>query len=797
MTIAKVGEAFVRMVVIQVIDATGSALTELADATDCGAAINPTKSVPGLAWVLALGLTAPGCRDRGEIEVVAVPEATFVADRECHTCHQSQHQSWLGSHHHLAMQPATPEFVKGNFEDSTFTHHGVTTRFFQRDGSYFVNAEGSDGALTDFEVKYVFGVEPLQQLLIEFDRGRMQCLTVAWDTIGERWFSLYEERFPAEDPMHWTGLQQNWNYMCAECHSTDLRRGWDDTEAAYDTTWKEISVGCQACHGPGSLHVDWAATADASAVKDDDRKGLAVSLDGNPRTQIESCARCHSRRSLVSDRYHAGDRFLDHYELQLPNEPLYHVDGQIRDEVYVYGSFLQSKKVTRGVRCSDCHDPHSARLVAEGNALCVRCHSENPPAQFPTIVKQPYDDVSHHHHPAGGPGTNCVDCHMLERTFMVVDPRRDHSFRIPRPDLSDKLGTPNACTDCHSDRDAAWAAAAIAEWTGGAELLPHWSEAIVAGGARLDSLVRDLDVAGIVRATALERRLQAPDAALLDLVTGALEDPDALVRVVAVRGVETALPSGAPPAAVNRKKVLLVPRLVDEVRLVRVEAARVLTTVPRGLLSEDEAASFDRAFEETIARHRALFDRPDGHFNLALLRDNLGDPEAAAHEYRVALERDASFLPARFNLATLLSRLGRHDEAERELLAVVEDDPLNGEAHYSLGLLRAEMGRTADAAVSLDRAARFLEGRSRVRYNLALCLQQLDRLDEAEAAMQDARRIDPADADILYAIALLLARRGRLEEAREATHELLLLGPADPRARELLRNLEARIRREG
>jgi predicted CXXCH cytochrome family protein len=134
---------------------------------------------------------------------------------------------------------------------------------------------------------------------------------------------------------------------------------------------------------------------------------------------------------------------------------LYHADGQMQDEVYNYGSFKQSKMFAAGVTCSDCHDPHSAKLKASGDGVCLRCHSSDK-----------YATAAHNHHHATKASIGCVSCHMPTRTYMVIDPRHDHTLRIPRPDLSVKLGTPNACNDCHTDRPAEWAASAIESWYG-------------------------------------------------------------------------------------------------------------------------------------------------------------------------------------------------------------------------------------------------------------------------------------------------------------------------------------------
>ena len=387
-------------------------------------------------------------------------EARFVGSEACAGCHANTFAAWKGSQHAHAMQHATAETVLGDFADARFQYAGIESTFFRRAGKYFVHTDGADGKLADFEIKYTFGVEPLQQYLVEFPDGRLQALSIAWDTRppergGQHWFHLYpNEKVDYRDELHWTRYSQNWNFMCADCHSTDVHKNYDAAANTYHTTFKEISVGCEACHGPGSLHLEWARTKPADKTEGltvtlKERAGVHWSMDptsGNaarssPRvqdTEIEVCAQCHSRRSQIADGYRAGLPFLDFYRPALLSPGLYFADGQQRDEVYIWGSFLQSRMYHAGVTCSDCHEPHTQKLRAQGNDLCATCH-------LPTK----YDASVHHHHTGSGPGTHCVDCHMPERAYMVIDLRRDHSIRIPRPDLSASLGTPNACSGCH------------------------------------------------------------------------------------------------------------------------------------------------------------------------------------------------------------------------------------------------------------------------------------------------------------------------------------------------------------
>jgi hypothetical protein len=317
------------------------------------------------------------------------------------------------------MQPASADTVRGDFGGVRFAEPGGTFTF-SRDGNRFgVRAEGPDGRVRDYDIKYTFGVTPLQQYLVELDGGRLQALTIAWDTRpreagGQRWFSLYPgERLRPGDPLHWTGYEQTWNYQCAECHSTGVRKNYDATFGRYATGWAEVNVACEACHGPGSRHVAWAERrASWWTGEGDPRKGLMVVLHdrgqwrldpatGNARRsapraadgEIEVCAVCHSRRSVIAEGAPSRRRLMETHLPALLDPELYHADGQQQGEVYTYASFLQSRMYREGVTCSDCHEPHSLGLRAPGNGVCAQCHA---PAR--------YDTASHHFHRPGSTG---------------------------------------------------------------------------------------------------------------------------------------------------------------------------------------------------------------------------------------------------------------------------------------------------------------------------------------------------------------------------------------------------------
>jgi predicted CXXCH cytochrome family protein len=725
----------------------------------------------------------------------APSQVAFVDDHACARCHEAAYREWSGSHHDQAMQPADEKTVLGDFNNARITHFGVTSRFFKRDGKFFVNTEGPDGKPADFEVRYTFGVDPLQQYLIEFPGGRLQSLTIAWDTVKKRWFSLYpDEKISPGDSLHWTGRYQNWNFMCAECHTTNLVRGYDAGTDSYRTTWTALNVGCQACHGPGQAHVTWAEARRAGKRVDKADDGLRVkSKSATSADQVDNCARCHSRRTRLDTNERPGRPFLDEFRTEHLRAGLYHPDGQILEEVFEYGSFRQSKMYQQGVRCTDCHHPHTGKVRGAGNALCTRCHGTPADPRFPSAGTKIYDGITHHFHQPGSAGAQCVNCHMPTRNYMVVHARRDHSLRIPRPDLTVKLGTPNACNACHKDRSPQWAAAAMEKWYGPATGRgPHYGEVIAAGRAGgqdgeagLVTLAGDQRQPAIVRATALYL-LRGYGPAGAATMVAATKDEDPAVRAAAAAGL-VRLPEGERLAAAA-------PLLKDPIRGVRVEAARALASLPADRFDAVERQAFDAAVAEFKQAETANADMPASHLNLGAFHETQGRREQAEHSYQTALRLDPYFGPARANLARLYNELGRNPDALRVLREGIKLTPSQGELHYSLGLLLAEEGQLPEAAGALGEAARLLPDRARVRYNYGLVLQKLGRLREAETALLKASDLDPRDPQIAYALAFFYSARHQHERALVyAQRAAEQASPADAGPRQLLERIKQQM----
>ena len=736
--------------------------------------------------------------------------ATYVGAQACAGCHAAEHAAWSGSDHARAMQIASDTAVLGDFADRRFVHGGITSTFFRREGRFMVRTDGPDGQLDDFEIKYTFGVRPLQQYLIELPGGRLQALSIAWDARpreagGQRWFHLYpNEKIDYRDELHWTRRQQNWNYMCADCHSTNVRKNYNAAAARYATTWSEINVACEACHGPGSRHVAWAGATRAGQTSEArDPKGLTVLLrerrgvqwtvepsSGNARRSVACttavelgvCAQCHARRSQITSDYAPGRPFLDHYLPALLTPPLYWPDGQQRDEVYTWGSFLESRMHAAGVTCSDCHEPHGQKLRAPGNQVCAQCHA---PAKYAT--------AAHHFHRSDGPGAECAGCHMPAARYMLIDPRHDHSLRVPRPDQSVALGVPNACTRCHADRKPEWAAAKAQAWYGRSpngyqRFATAFHAAETGGGAvrLLADIARDPREPDIVRASAMAQfpREVARSHAGMEAVKLALGNGDPLVRRAAVTALES-----LPPA--ERLTLALTP-LSDPSRLVRIEAARVLAPIRPETLDQASRAAYERAAADFVAVQRTNDDRPEARTNLGTYFATRGRVTAAETELRAALALDPTFVPAYVNLADLYRAEQREPDVRRVLAEGLTTAPDDASLHYSLGLALVRAQRTTEALTHFARAAARAPDNARFVYTYAVSLHSTGKPREAIAVLDKALRRHPNDRDVLMALAAFNRDQGAFDQALRYAERLAQQYPDDPEARQLLAQLRAR-----
>ncbi|MEH6648489.1 MAG: multiheme c-type cytochrome [Motiliproteus sp.] len=759
-------------------------------------------------------------------------EITFVGSTSCTECHQQQNKQWQGSHHQQAMQHASEQSVLGRFDGQVLNYADTPYRFYRNGADFVIDADNPKGNVAPFKVRFTFGVYPLQQYLVEFAGGRLQALPIAWDARpqsqgGQRWFHLYpDEAIRYDDELHWTGANQNWNFMCADCHSTGLDKNYDLASDSFDTQWAEISVGCEACHGQGSDHQQWAKKPE-SARAQDPSKGLPVRFDQqttnrwiiNPgsntatrtpaskdshTTEVERCASCHSRR-LAQAPDQAGTPLENSLSLSLLETRLYHNDGQIKDEVFEHGSFIQSKMYHEGVSCSDCHNSHSLELRAPGAEVCSQCHRSDY-----------FTSPEHSHHrsttadnSASGSATtktaikttskttaarqpDCLDCHMPSTNYMVVDPRRDHSLRVPRPDLTVSQGTPNACQSCHADRSDNWAASNVQQWLGrNASGFQTYATALEAGRkgaldaeAQLLRLLASQQPA-IARASALQ--LLTPvfrwqnTAPLLT----SLNDSDAIVRKAAI-GVVEALP-------VQQRIDLMLPLLSDPVRSVRMEAARLLASLPQTALPANAVTVRNQALDEFIQAQLFNAERPESHLNLGNLYRDQGKIKTAEQSYRQAIALNRRFSPAWANLADLYRAKGLEQQSIELLqqgLAEVPEDPTLLVAQ-GFSLIRQQ--RQSQALQAFAKAVEYAPDNSRYHYIYGIALSSTpQQQSRAIKQFEKARELFPANSDALTALLDAALRGQDYPKAHRYATELQQLTPWNQQLDQLLKQLNAR-----
>lgn len=709
--------------------------------------VSMVSGVKRTCWTVTVGLLL------SLSSYVSAQPANYVGSEACIDCHADQVEAWQGSHHDMAMKHADQDSVLGDFDNASVDHKGKQNRFFRKGAEYWVNIEGPDGGFHDYKISYTFAFEPLQQYMVEFDDGRVQLIPFAWDSRtkeegGQRWFHLYPDTTNT-DEFYWTNSGQNWNFMCADCHSTNLQKNYDAEQNRYQTTWSEINVGCEACHGPASEHVDMANQSESG-----DEQSIGASFDaashygfdrdlsqavkewvyqeGNttlqPKdiihtNQVQTCAQCHSRRTQLNETGdHVKGSFFDKYRLSLISPELYYHDGQIYDEDYVYGSFLQSEMAEKGVTCSNCHDPHTAELKIAEEAVCSQCH-----------IASEYTPEKHTFHQAGTEASQCTTCHMPETTYMQVDPRRDHSWHVPRPDISQHIDTPNVCTSCHEDETDQWADAQIGKWFPESKYrnqqhfaVAFYADAIGHRGA-VDALAysaQDSSLSNIIRASSLERMAGNTGQNTLISLARAVKHDNEMIRLGAV--------AGSSGYEFSDRWQILEPLLKDSVLSVRTEAAGALVRYWREMnpLQKD---LIKPALAEYIEIQEFNADRGFGRTNLGNVYRDLGQHNRAISYYQGAIKIEPYFENSYANLADLYRTMGDETKAMSTLKQGIEAQPKSSVLPYSAGLAALRGKDYVQARAYLKEAAEMADTNPQYWYVYGLSLEQVDVLASGQA----------------------------------------------------------------
>ena len=709
-----------------------------------------------LSYLVIIGLLFIGlsCQNESKNEYGSISELQkstsdgYVGDQNCTECHKEAAADWKGSHHDKAMQEVNDQTVLGDFDNHSIEIDGVAYLFFKEDGEFHVKVKEIDGSENDYTIRYVFGLTPLQQYLIDFPNGKKQALRATWDTEKNQWFHQYAgDKIAVNDWLHWTRGAQNWNTMCAECHSTNLKKDYMVEKDSFNTTFSSINVNCESCHGPGEKHVNW---ANGPMTQKDESLFAGIDQPG----QLNMCAPCHARRVKLTKNFTPGIDFDDQYLVQNISSDFYHEDGQILEEDYVYGSFLQSKMHSQGIKCGDCHNVHSLELNFSGNQLCLQCH-----------VPADYDSKKHHFHEVATEAGLCINCHMTGRFYMGNDFRRDHSFRIPRPDQSLAYGTPNACNECHDDKSEKWAADWVVKWYG-SERKPHFSDYLLLSNqanlspqdhSKLLTFINDLNYPVIARSTVINNITYNSPEDIGKLLT-TLQDSSAVIKYNALlqfRGM-------------NLDDRIAVARmhLKDKSRLVRIACAQLLVDFEGVTWSESDRLALNQAKSEFEEMLYGNADFSTGRLQLGDYFMQTNDLASAIAHYEMSLEKDSLLFPVYSNLATAYSMSNQPERAMETIDTWIELNPDEGRAYYLRGLLNFEFGNNEIAASDLQMAIDLNPTDTRAMYNLATYNYQNKNLTQAEVIIQKALSIDPENAEFQYLLALIFRDQGRTQEAQ-------------------------------
>jgi tetratricopeptide (TPR) repeat protein len=715
-------------------------------------------------------------KDAEYTEVLSSNNA-YVGDQSCKNCHTTEHHQWKQSDHYMSMLPANDSTVKGDFNNVTFTADGITSKFYKKGSIFFINTEGDDGKNHDFEVKYIFGYKPLQQYLVHFPGGRMQVPRLSWDVNQKKWFNQYSgQKIPSHDWFHWTGNSQNWNTMCASCHSTNLHKNYDTKTDTYKTSYSIINVSCESCHGAGQKHLGYISSADYKSGDKVTGSFIKLGKSSGQLEQINTCAPCHARASEINPKHIDSKEIMDNYIPQIPDTESFHADGQVDDEDYIYTSFLQSKMFSKGVKCSNCHNPHSTKLKHIGNQTCVQCHNS-----------QKYDTPKHTFHSLGSKGSLCINCHMPGKLYMGNDLRHDHSFRVPRPDLSVKYGTPNACSNCHKDQSEKALADAVIKWYG-PNRKHHFADDLIPGSkldanseAHLTRLISTKTTPDIIKATAAFYLGSITTPTSLNTLLSCLNHKDAQVRYRALRSLSNFLP--------NDWIEKVAPLLSDKVRAVRIAAADLFITLPKEQIPSQYVSAFDAAHIELQKYLRYQTDFSIGNIMLADYYLKIQDYTNAELFYLKGLKKDSQINYALLNLSSLYNTVGNNDASLKMLQRALKNDATNERIYYNMAFLYNEMNDKPAAEKSFAKAVELKSQNPRVYYNYGLMLNADKKFKEAEGILQKGIAINPNTPDLYYALTFVYIQTGNKVKAQQTAFQLKQLDPNNPNYQELFKNL--------
>jgi len=694
-------------------------------------------------------------------------EAAASGSSQCRTCHQAFYKKWSTSHHGLAMQSFTAGFSRTALtpQVAPMKVGNASYRVVLGEKAGYVEEQGP-GGFRKHPIQHVMGGKNTYYFLTPMERGRLQVLPLAYDVLQKRWYDMAESGVrmhaegPAERPIPWTDSAFTFNTACYSCHVSDLKTNYDLTSDTYQTTWREPGINCETCHGGGEAHVAL-YTKDLKAKHRDMRILRTTQMTTAQRNEM--CAPCHAKMSPLSTGYQVTQRFFDHYDLVMLDDPDYYPDGRDLGENYTYTSWLMSPCVKAGrLDCMHCHTSSGRYRFASGNpnGACLPCHQDRVA-----------NAQAHTRHKPGTPGGQCIDCHMPKTRFANMN-RSDHSMLPPTPAATLKYKSPNACNLCHKAKDARWADARVRQWHKDGYQKPALERAALIDAARrgewreLPAMISYLgNPAGdlVTQASLLRMLRSCDDPRKTPALIQAIKHPSPLVRSAAVSSLNGAVTAETRDALVRAAG--------DEFRLVRIRAAAALSGVPLESLTQPMQESVRKATAELIASYMARPDDYASHTNLGNFYLDRGQTDLSIRSFETAIRLRPDSVGTLVNASMAYSRAGRLGDAERVLGQALRETPENAAANFNLGLLLAETGRTAQAKLALQKALKNDPSIAAAAYNLCVLTFPENKTQGLDFCRQ-AVRLAPRSEKYASSLAYYLAQTGNYSEALAALDRL-------------------------
>lgn len=678
---------------------------------------------------------------------VAAPSGDYVGSNACRRCHEVEHTQWQRSLHVKMTRPVAEAAIVGDFDEGTkLSAHGRSYEFGRSGGQPFIKVIIAGRPAETYRVDYTLGAKRYQGYLSQLPDGRVYVLPAFWQIETRRWID-WKEITPIPDGAH--DLRQIWNANCFNCHATNLAQGYDVASRTYRTTWSEMGIGCEACHGPGREHI---ALADAWD-KDPSRKPAYDSSPGNrqltdvlktlstrsaePRRVFDTCAYCHGNKTNFFVGFRAGDRYEDYALPFLLSDdiPANDLQGEFwpdgkpnrfnRNQALMLSGCFQAGAIA----CTNCHVAHGSRYEHSlkvniyegryGDTLCTQCHQESrrasgtgsrEPERFSFTTAEGLR--AHTFHAPEGEGSRCINCHMSDVNWRMLVRRRDHTFRPPNPEMTARFGVPNACTACHDDKTPEWAAAQMDAWWGDGtrrERDVTMADVLYRAGSGDVTMLPELARLAIDRSRGAIIRASAADYAARLLFgrqpgRGAqVQSQTALASPAGGAMAEAVVPAGAVTHEVMNR---FIAAAADPEPSVRAAAVRALaaTGQPARALPSLTARLIDQARVVRVRSAEALltlgFAQLPGAAGAAL--------QKAQDEYIASLDAFPDVAANHASRGWLESERGNVAEAERALDTAIQVDPNFARPYVLKGMLAARASRYQEA-IDLWKKARSIE----------------------------------------------------------------------------------------